>query len=572
MKKIWYFLIALVLVFTLAACEMGGSKTTEKTCEEDPTQEKCQDSGIDNTQIVTDDQMKTPYTDELKFTANYAGKSFLRDGIGVVTLYAATDGDTATFKEGGTTFVVRFNGVNTPESTYKLEPWGKSASNFTKKKLQSAYKIVLQTDEIKTARLDSTLKRYLAWVWYQESETADFRLLNLEIIEQSYSSSKASGTMYADVMQDADLLVQKLNVRIYNSKVQDPDYDYSEVGKYLSLQEIRENAEEYSQSAAKVIVRGIVARKIGSYSAYIQQRADGVWYVGDQSLGIKVSDEDSDMPYVGENLNWFIGDIDTEVQAENGVAGQSLYEYYVASLAEGVAPEDEVAWYAGLEETEVDSENAYPYIVRPDEYYGIYLYGGFSGQASKLTIGYEVKVGGNFGLYAGSLQITGVTAKGIEVLNREIQEPHIYEIDDISTLTIDRTQIFNCLVELHNLTVVGGYNTKTSDGFTLYCNDANGNRINVRVDGNTALHTTKDGEYIEVAASTATTSKKGYYSEAVLDDNGYYVVNCYQFFEGMTFETLRGIVAVYDPSVEGEPSNPQVQIMLTLVTDIELSE
>jgi len=564
MKKIWYFIITLVLVLALASCEMPGSNTDTKT-----DTDTNHDAGtVDH--LVTDDEMVTPYTDKTNLTQVYAGKSFLEDGIGVVTLEYAIDGDTAVFREGKTTFTVRFNGINTPESTYKLEPWGKAASRFTKAKLTSAYKIVLQTDTVKTARLDSTLKRYLAWVWYQETETSSFRLLNLEIVEQSYSSSKASGSMYSDVMQDADLLVQKVNVRVYNSKIKDPDYDYSETGKYLSLQEIRENADEYAASASKVIVRGVVARKIGSYSAYIQQRADGVWHIGSQSLEIKLSVENPDMPYVGENLNWFIGDVDTEVEATGATAGQSLYQYYASLLGEDAL--DEMAFYETLEKDELDASIAYPYIVRPDVYYGIYLYGGYSGQASKLTIGYEVKVAGNFGLYAGSLQITGVTAQGIEVLNRDIQEPHIYDVQSVKDLTLENTQMFNCLVELHNLTCTGGYNTKTSDGFTLYCKDASGNQINVRVDGNTSLHTTKDGEFIEISPSTTTTSRKGYWSEAVLDDNGYGTVNCYQYFVGMTFETLKGIVALYDPATEGEESKVQIQIMLTLVTDINLAE
>ena len=560
MKKLWLLLFLLIVPFVLISCEMGSPTT--------PTTEDPDDNPIDTSRIVQDSEMRTPYTDQTRLMRNYLGKSFLNDGIGEVQLYVATDGDTAQFKEGNTTFTVRFNGVDTPESTYKLEPWGKSAARFTKGKLTNAYKIVLQRDEIKTQVLDSTLKRYLAWVWYQETAESQFRLLNLEIVEQSYSTSKASGTMYADVMMNADLEVQKLKVRIRNNVVKDPDYDYSETGKYLSIQEIRENAQEYGESAIKVIVRGVVARKNGSYSAYIQQQADGMWYVGATSLGVKQSEDDPNIPFVGENGNWWVGEVDTEVSAL-GSANQTAYEYYVAHNEN---PLSELEWMQSAEESEIKADNDYPYIYRPLEWYGIYLYGGFSGQASKLTIGYEVRVSGNFSVYAGSLQITGVTAKGIEVLNREIQEPHIYEIDDITTLSLDNQAKFNTLVELHNLTVYGGYNTKSSDGFTLYCKDESDNRINIRVDGNTTLHMTEDGEYIKVADATQTTGKKGYYSEGVLDADAYGWVNCFEYFVGKTFATIRGIVGVYDPSVEGEASNAQVQIMLTLVSDIVFDE
>ncbi len=578
MKKILFYILTFVLMFGLVGCQNDTDKKdphthsyTNGVCECGETDPNY-NPDINKDEVVKDEDLKTPYTDKLKLTASYLGKSFLKDGIGEVTLATATDGDTCTFREGSTTFTVRFNAVNTPESTYKLEPWGKAAARFTKNILVNAEKIVLQTDTLVTNRLDSTGKRYLAWVWYLAKGETDFRLLNLEIIEKSYSSSKASGMMYADEMQDADLATQQLGVRIYNNKVKDPDYDYSETGKYLTIKEIRDNAEEYSASNIKVIVRGIVARKNGSYSAYIQQQEDGVWYIGDKSLNVKATDENPEMPIVGPNGNWWIGEMDTEEVAVNGTAGQSLYAYYAANLATGETLLDEAAWYKTLVHEQVNSEINTPYIVQDGEWYGIYLYGGFSGQASKLTIGYEVRVGGNFSLYAGSLQVTNVTAQSIEVLNREKQEPHVYQIDDITTLNLSNTQIMNCLVQVQNLKVTGGYNTASSDGFTLYCEDEHGNKINVRVDGNNTLHQTEVGQYVTVKDATNTTGRKGYWSEGVLDSDGYGIVNCYQFFVGKTFKVLTGVVGVYDPSEEGEASKAQVQIMLSRVDDIIFAE
>ena len=53
------------------------------------------------------------------------------------------DGDTTHFNVptsvvANGTLKARYLAVNTPESTGKIEEWGKSASNFTKSKLQSA--------------------------------------------------------------------------------------------------------------------------------------------------------------------------------------------------------------------------------------------------------------------------------------------------------------------------------------------------------------------------------------------------------------------------------------------------
>lgn len=562
MKKILVFLLMFVMLFGVVACDMG---TTNPPVEDDnpviPT--------VDPTKIVTDAELQTPYTDKLKLTMSYNGKSFLNDGIGVVTLSNPVDGDTAIFKEGNTTFTARFNGVNTPESTYKLEPWGLAASKFTKRCLQNAYKIVLQCDTIKTNRLDSTGKRYLAWVWYQPTEGADFRLLNLELIEKCYSTSKASGMNYADELLDADMLAQKQNVRIWNRTVKDPDYDYSETGKYLTLKEIRDQYSGYTESHEKVIVKGIVTRKIGPYSAYIQQQEDGVWYIGTKSLGVKAIDENPEMPFVGENGNWWIGEIDSEVVALNGVPGQSLYDYY---KQENDGDDlEEAEWFKTLTKTAVDESMISPYIVKDGEWYGVYLYGGFTGISSKLIIGQEVKVAGNIGTFYGALQITGVTSDGISVLNTEITEPHCYVIDDISTLSLENTQLFGCLVELKNLYVYDGYNTKTSDAFTIKCKDANGNKINIRVDGNTAIHQTKGdpSDRVVVTQGTDTTGSKSYFPNEPLDDDGTAIVNCWQYFQGAEFASIKGILTVYDGDTNG---NPELQVMLTLVRDIEFAE
>ena len=85
-----------------------------------------------------------------------------------VTVKAYVDGDTTHFHipesviEGGV-LKARYLAVNTPESTGKIEEWGKAASNYTKEKLQSAASILIESDDSKW-NLDSTGGRYLVWV------------------------------------------------------------------------------------------------------------------------------------------------------------------------------------------------------------------------------------------------------------------------------------------------------------------------------------------------------------------------------------------------------------------------
>lgn len=94
-----------------------------------------------------------------------------------VTYYKSIDGDTAKFKLNDTIITVRFLGIDTPETVHtkkEEQPYGKEASNYTKKKLESAKEIKIEYD-IKAAKQDQ-YGRELAWIW------VDNKLLQEEII------------------------------------------------------------------------------------------------------------------------------------------------------------------------------------------------------------------------------------------------------------------------------------------------------------------------------------------------------------------------------------------------------
>ena len=104
-----------------------------------------------------------------------------------VTVKQFVDGDTTHFfvpssvMPGGV-LKGRYLAVNTPESTGKIEEYGKKASSFTKEKLSSAVSIIIESDTA-TWDADSTGDRYLVWVWYKPSEDAEYRNLNIEILQ-----------------------------------------------------------------------------------------------------------------------------------------------------------------------------------------------------------------------------------------------------------------------------------------------------------------------------------------------------------------------------------------------------
>ncbi len=205
----------------------------------------------------------TDYVAKVKLTESYEGKNFLTNGIGEVTLAHGIDGDTAHFYQSGssTLIKVRFLGVDTPESTGKIEPYGKAASEYTTTALENAKTIVLSSASTDgSPEIDSTGSRYLAWVW------VDGKLLNLMLAQDGYSNAKVvSGSPYSDYLVDADLQAQKHKLGMWCG-LDDPDF-YDGESQIVSLRELREDTSKYL--GTRVLVQGIVSRA-PQLNAYIQ--------------------------------------------------------------------------------------------------------------------------------------------------------------------------------------------------------------------------------------------------------------------------------------------------------------
>ncbi|MBU1020796.1 MAG: thermonuclease family protein [Firmicutes bacterium] len=248
MKKIVLYLLSFIIIATLTACNP----------KDDPI--------IDE----VDTTLYTTFTDELVMDVDYASKNFITDGIGQVTLVSCTDGDTARFSNGTITFAVRFLAIDTPESTYKFDPWGKSASVFTCDKLTNATTIVLESDAPGPAVTDGN-ERYLAWVWY------DGRLLNLELIEQAFSVAKgAAGSRYEEIIYAAEIKTQLTKRHIWGEA--DPDYDYSLEGVQITIEELVTNQSQYI--GQKVVITGIITSTIAGHP-YLESNGYGVYvYLG----------------------------------------------------------------------------------------------------------------------------------------------------------------------------------------------------------------------------------------------------------------------------------------------------
>lgn len=234
MKKLTKLLALLLLICTLisalAACNPGGEGDGDKT------------QTVDFAGDVELDMSSSSIKQE-------------------VTVKAYIDGDTTHFyvptsvSDTGV-LKARYLAINTPESTGKIEEWGKKASNFTKTKLKEAESIIIESDDGKW-NADSTGDRYLVWVWYKPAGSEEYRNLNIEILQEGLAIASNSGqNRYGSICLDAIAQAKAEKLHIH-SGVADPDFYYGEAVE-VTLSELRANIESYE--GVKVAFNGIITR------------------------------------------------------------------------------------------------------------------------------------------------------------------------------------------------------------------------------------------------------------------------------------------------------------------------
>lgn len=210
-----------------------------------------------------------------------------------VTVKNYVDGDTVHFHVpesvmAGGVLKARFLAINTPESTGKIEEYGKAASRFTREKLSAATSIIIESDNDKW-NADSTGGRYLVWVWYKTADMTDYRNLNIEILQNGLAiASNSSNNIYGDVAMAAISQARAQKLNIYSGE-KDPDFYYGSAVE-LDLKELRLHTEQYS--GQKVAFNGIVSSD-HSNTVYVESYDSET----DMYYGISV--------YYGFNLNAF---------------------------------------------------------------------------------------------------------------------------------------------------------------------------------------------------------------------------------------------------------------------------
>ena len=187
-----------------------------------------------------------------------------------VTVKSFVDGDTVHFYISNDAFETgvlkgRFLGINTPESTGKIEEYGKAASKFTREKLEAATSIIIESDNEKW-NVDSTGDRHLVWVWYKTAENPEYRNLNLEILQNGLAIANSTASNSYGALCMSALNQAKAHKKNMFSGQPDPDFFYGDAVE-LTLRELRANPETYS--GAKVAFNGVIIRNYNN-SVYVE--------------------------------------------------------------------------------------------------------------------------------------------------------------------------------------------------------------------------------------------------------------------------------------------------------------
>ena len=414
-KFLSVFLLICTIVATFGACNLFGPKQT--------------------TTGGTEEKEWVDYASQLKLDLSTSSLKW------EVTMKMHIDGDTTHFyinnsgningisKAPGIDGVLkaRYLGINTPESTGKIEPWGKKASNFTKSKLESAESIIIESDD-ENWNVDSTGERFLVWVWYKPEGASDYRNLNLEILQEGLAVSSKSGRyVYGEYCEKAIAQAADAQLNVYApANVKDPDFPYGDA-EFMTLKELKVNIDKYI--GARVAFEGVIVKDSGG-SVYIESydEEDGIYYgISAYYLTSGLDGFGLELLKVGNKLRFA------------GVVGEFNGSYQITDLKYDVWDTNNSKNMNLISE---GNEPAYPEIS--------YLH--FDPQSNQGFVEIETEVEG-------------------EVVKKEF--PYMFLAQDAS-------------VSMKDLYVKSAYTTQKGDSkgaISLYCSvtDANGNKVEIQV-------------------------------------------------------------------------------------------
>lgn len=289
--------VALLAVLCLVLGCLAGCSPAGTT---DPTDGQ-ETSTAPSTTSPADDQ-PAPFVDYVaELTLDMSSESKKLE----VTVKGFVDGDTTHFYTDDASFdggviKARYLAIDTPESTGKIEEYGKTASLFTRSKLENATSIIVESDDDKW-NTDSTGSRYLLWVWYKTADMTEYRNLNLEILQNGLCyASKTGQNRYGDTCMKALNQSKAHKLNMYSGE-KDPNFYYGGVQE-LTLKELRTNIEAYANTM--VAFTGVVTLNTGGNMVYVESfdEESGLYFGMSVFYGFNLSGAGMEILSVGNEV------------------------------------------------------------------------------------------------------------------------------------------------------------------------------------------------------------------------------------------------------------------------------
>lgn len=129
-----------------------------------------------------------------------------------VKLDKCIDGDTAIFIYKGESSKFRFLSIDAPESTTKVEEYGKEASEYTCDELKNASKIEIEFEENSTKQ--DKYDRYLVYV-FVDDELLQKKLVYNGLADLKYNKNNYK---YTSVLEEANKHAKDNYLGIYSTK------------------------------------------------------------------------------------------------------------------------------------------------------------------------------------------------------------------------------------------------------------------------------------------------------------------------------------------------------------------
>lgn len=278
-------------------------------------------------------------TKKLKMDFSFENKEFIKNGVGEVRVNRVVDGDTMSVWTSGSheSITIRFLGIDTPESTGSIEPWGKVSSKYAKETLYNAASVVLEAEG--EDRMDSNGTRWLAWVWYKPTEDSEYRLFNLEEVELAYAKySQNVNSKYHNQLKVANDNVKLTGRRVWGEI--DLGFNYSKEVVETTLLDLWYNHETF-QSGTKFYVTVRLVRTVGN-NMYLEDAEEQTLELADGTI---VNGKGSFYAFYGYSAPYYryykIGDvIRMRVQLEwDGDYGTQLTGVAETQLVDGMSAE-----------------------------------------------------------------------------------------------------------------------------------------------------------------------------------------------------------------------------------------